>query len=329
MKILIVGYGSIGKRHVENLLKLNQNNLIVCTNNKNTKKLKKIGIHVTSNLDESIKQFPDVAFICNETSKHVDTALKLAKNNCHLFIEKPLSHSLKGIKELEKISNEKKIISMIGCNLRFHQCIEKIKSLIEKNEIGRIISAQAESGSFLPDWHPGEDYRSSYASNKQLGGGVILTCIHELDYFMWMFGDVLKVSSFSGKYSNLDINAEDLSAILLEHKNHVIGEIHLDFFQQPDVRKCKIIGEKGTIFWNSINNEVIVYKNKPKKHLVILKIGNYDRNLMYLKEIDYFLKCVRNNKNSFNSIADAIRTLKVALCIKQSSISNRHLAINY
>ena len=327
MKILIVGYGSIGKRHVENLLKLNYRNLIVCSKNKQANKLKKIGIFVTSNLDECLKQSPNIVFICNETSKHVDIAIKFAKNNCHLFIEKPLSDSLKRIKQLETITKEKNLVSMVGCNMRFHQCINEIKSLIEKNKIGKIISVQAECGSFLPDWHPWEDYRKSYASRKELGGGVILTCIHEIDYLMWMFGDVLKISSFTGKYSHLDINVEDLSAILLEFKNHIIGEIHLDFFQQPDAQNCKIIGETGTISWDSNHNKVTLYNNKLKKRSIILEIKNYERNLMYLKEIDYFLQCVRNKKNSFNTISDALRTLKVALSAKQSSKLNRHLSI--
>ena len=114
---------------------------------------------------------------------------------------------------------------MIGCNMRFHQCLQEIKKILQHRKIGKVISVRAESGSHLPNWHPGEDYRTSYASLKKLGGGVVLTCIHEIDYLRWFFGAVDQAFSFTGKFSNLELSVEDLSAILLKFKETLNNQL--------------------------------------------------------------------------------------------------------
>ena len=250
MKILVVGYGSIGKRHVNNLTKIKDIEILVCSKNKNVNILKKNGVKIFESLAEAIKEKPDVGIICNETSFHVKTAIKLAKHNCHLFIEKPLSNSLKDINVLLDLVKKKKLITMIGCDMRFHKCIQEIKKIIESGDLGKIISVRVENGSYLPDWHPGEDYRTSYASKKKLGGGVVLTLIHEIDYLYWFFGRINEVSAITGKISDLEISVEDFAAITLRFQKKIIGEVHLDYFQQPEFRNCKIIGNKGIIYWD-------------------------------------------------------------------------------
>ena len=132
MKILIVGYGSIGKRHFENLIKLGYSDIIICTRNSQAKKLEKKGIKIIDSLNLAIQENPDVSIICNETSLHISTSIKLAKNNSHLFIEKPLSNSLKNSSELLKLVRRKKLLTMVGCNMRFHDGIRKIKKSLEK-----------------------------------------------------------------------------------------------------------------------------------------------------------------------------------------------------
>ena len=259
MNVLIVGYGSIGKRHISNLSKFSNLQIFVCTNRKYDLFLKKKNCKIFTSLDVCIKQKPDIAFITNTTNLHVKTAIKLANANIPLFIEKPLSNSTKDVKILLNIIKKKKLVTMMGCVLRFHPAIKKIKEIISENKIGQIISVHAENGSFLPDWHPDEDYKKSYASCNDLGGGVILTNIHELDYLYWFFGNVDEVFSITGKFSDLDIDVEDLSSILLRFKNNIIAEIHLDYFQKPSIRSCKIVGTHGTVYWDSNINNVQLY----------------------------------------------------------------------
>lgn len=321
MKILIVGYGSIGRRHTENLIKLGFFDLIVCTKNKNIKKIKNPKIKIFESIDLALNEKPDVTFICNETSLHVKTAIKVANSGSHIFIEKPISHSLSNLKKLTEIITRKKLVSMIGCNMRFHDGIKMIKKLIDKNEIGRIFSVKVENGSFLPDWHPWEDYRISYASNKNLGGGVVLTQIHEIDYLYWFFGKVNEVFSYSEKLSNLELDVEDYSGILIKFNKKIIGEIHLDYFQKPSVRTCKIIGTKGEIIWDWNNNHLQIYKNHTKKFVTKIFEEKYDRNKMFLEELKYFFKCINEQQIPMNSIYESLEIQKIVIAIKKSSNS--------
>jgi predicted dehydrogenase len=319
MKILVVGYGSIGKRHVKNLSSLNQTQVSVCSKNKEAWKLEKKGIKTFTTIEQALKEKHNVAIICNETSLHIKTAIKLADNGYHIFLEKPISNSLKNIPALIKIIKRKKLITMVGCNMRFHHGIKLMKSLIDKNEIGSILSVTVENGSFMPDWHPWENYQISYASQKKLGGGVVLTQIHEIDYLYWFFGKVDDVYSFTEKLTDLQIDVEDYSGSLLKFKNKIIAELHLDYFQKPSVRSCKIIGTKGQITWNWENNHVQIFKNKYKKWVTKNIEKKFDRNKMFVDELQYFLKCVKKRKIPMNSIIDGLEPQKIALAIKKSS----------
>ena len=317
-KILVVGYGSIGKRHVENLLSISNLEIIVYTKRNDVKKLKKHA-KVYRTLKQCLKEKPDMGIISNETSLHVTTAIKLAKEGLDLFLEKPLSNSLKDVEKLHTIVKKKKLITQMGCNLRFHPCIKKIKSMIEQQKIGKIISVQVQTCSYLPDYHPWEDYRKGYAARKDLGGGVLLTQIHEIDYMYWLFQEVENVISMSGKFSDLDITAEDYVSSLLKFRNKIIGELHMDYFQRPDFKSCKIRGTKGEIYWNSDNNCVNIYNMNKKRWKTELEVKNYQRNFSYVEQLKHFLKCVKQRKETINDIEQGIDTLKIALAIKKSS----------
>ena len=327
LKILIIGYGSIGKRHTNNLLNIDNLEIIVCSKNKESFKLIKKGVKIFTSFEDALKEKPDISIICNETSFHIDTAIKLAKINSHLFIEKPLSHSLNDMNKLLKIIKQKKLITMVGCNMRFHDGIKSIKKFLDNNELGQIFSVIAENGSYMPDWHPGENYQINYASNKKLGGGVVLTQIHEIDYLCWFFGKVSNVSSVSGKLSDLQLDVEDFSSSILKFKNNIIAELHLDYYQKPAVRTCKIMGKKGKIIWNYENNHLQIFKNSTKKFSTKLIEKKFDRNKMYVEELKYFLNCVKNKKNCMNSIVEAYEIQKVAFAMKNSSITGKKISL--
>ena len=317
-KILVVGYGSIGKRHVENLLSISNLEIIVCTKRNDINKLKK-HTKVYHTINQSLKEKPDIGIIANETSLHIPTAIKLAKEGLDLFLEKPLSNSLKDVEKLHAIVKKKKLITQMGCNLRFHPCIKKIKSLIEQQKIGKIISAQVQNCSYLPDYHPWEDYRKGYAARKDLGGGIILTQIHEIDYMYWFFQDVENVISMSGKLSDLDIKVEDYVSSLLKFRNKIIGELHMDYFQRPDFKSCQIRGTKGEIYWDSDNNCVNIYSMNKKRWKTEMEVKNYQRNFSYVEQLKHFLQCVKQRKKTINDLEQGIVTLKIVLAIKKAS----------
>ena len=327
MKILIIGFGSIAKRHINNLIHNINCEIIVYSRRKNIRFLDHKKIMVLNSLEKCLLEKPDVALITNETAFHIPMAIKMAKSGLDLFIEKPLSNSTNGIKTLQKIVKQKKLVTQMGCNLRFHKCIIKIRQLINQKKIGKVISIQSENGSYLPDWHPNEDYRKGYASDRQLGGGIILTMIHDIDYLYWIFGNPKSIFSVSGKFSDLDISAEDYCSSIIEFKNNNTAELHLDFFQRPEFRGCKIKGTKGVIYWNSDKNEIRLFKNRKKVWEVVLALKKFQRNEMYIDEIIHFLKCVKNRKQTINNLDEGIKTMKIALAMKKSSKNRRMIKI--
>jgi predicted dehydrogenase len=327
LKVLVIGYGSIGKRHIENLSKLKNVEIIVCTKRKPDQFLKQKKCLTYLSLNDCIKENPKFAIIANETNFHIKNALYLAKAGIHMLIEKPLSNSLVGSTELLNITKKNKLIVLVGCNFRFHPSLILMKKIISDGNLGRIISAQIENGSFLPDWHPYDNYKKNYASRNDLGGGVVLTCIHEIDYLYWFFGNVSNVFSITDTVSDIKIQADDLSAIILKFENNVVAEAHLDYFQQPSTRNCKIIGTKGTLIWNLEKNIVKQYDIKNKKWITQLKLKNYNINTTYQEEIIHLIECIDNRKKPINDLKQAIYTLKIALAIKKSSKLKKTLSI--
>ncbi len=318
MKILVVGYGSIAKRHIENLMKMSNIDILVFTSvSKHLKNHKECKFF--KNIQDAINEKPNAAIICSVTSRHIENSLILAKSGIHLLIEKPLSNTITKTDNLLKITKNKKLITLMGCNLRFHPCIQKIKTLLEDNAIGKVFFVQAEHGSYLPDWHPNEKYENSYAANKNLGGGVLLTSIHEIDYLYWFFGMPKDVFSFTEKITTLKVTADDFSSVLLHFKNNIVAEIHLDFFQKPISRGCKIVGSKGIIQWDYTKESVQLFNYKNNRWKKILTLNFFNINQTYRDELKHFIKCLQNREKSLNPISDGIDTLKIALNAKKSS----------
>ncbi len=325
MKALVIGYGSIGKRHVKNLQKISKIEIIVCTKQKIFKKNKKIKF--VHSIKHGITEKPDFAIISNVTSSHLKTSINLAKNGIDLFIEKPLSYSLSTCNDLKKIVKQKRLVTMMGCNLRFDESLVKIKQILKSKKLGKILSINVENGSYLPDWHPLEDYRKGYSARKELGGGVVFTNIHEIDYLYWLFGSVSKVFSITGKFSHLEMNVEDLSETTLQFKNKSIATIHLDHFQQPTSRKCKILGTNGTLLWDYTQSKLSIFDIKEKKWKTIVNSKNTEHDLTYQKEMIHFIQCVKSRNKTINPLDEGIETLKIALSIMKSSEKGRMIPV--
>ncbi len=138
LTVLIVGYGSIGKRHINNLLALSEIQIILLTNRKKIIQtdFKNFStnticdrIEITNSIDKCLLKKPDIAIISNETSYHIEIATKIASQGIDIFIEKPLSNSLRSVKNLINISKKKKLVTMVGCNFRFYPPFKRIKEL--------------------------------------------------------------------------------------------------------------------------------------------------------------------------------------------------------
>jgi hypothetical protein len=286
---------------------------------------KKYSLKYINNLEEINKnkiKF-DCAFVCTPTSHHVSQIIWLLKNDINCFVEKPLGSSLTKLKELEFLLKKKnKLITMMGFQLRFNPIIQYLENILKKKSpIGKVFTAHIHHGEHIKDFHPYEDYRISYAAIKKLGGGVILTQIHEIDYLLHLFKDYdfKNISFVSSKVSNLDLNVEDVFSanFLLENNNNkILCSMNLNFLERPKKRKIYLIGEKGSINVCLNSQKVIIFKNNK----TIVKKFIFKKNNIFIKELRFFLSKIKSNNNICNSLNlyNGIKTLRFAIQLKNN-----------
>ena len=160
--------------------------------------------------------------------------------------------------------NENKLVVMMAYVFRFSPLIKKVKNLITNNVIGKVYFARGEFSEYLPDWHPYEDYRSFYMSEKKLGGGSILDQSHIMDLIHFLLGDFEGVFSFNGNLSNLELNSDDYAELLVKLKSDVVVSLHTDIFGRDHKKQLEIKGEFGNIYWDHYENTVKLYLSENK-----------------------------------------------------------------
>ena len=326
---MVAGCGSIGKRHIENLRALGAREILACDGRADRRaEVKALAdIQTFENLDQAWPLKPDAIVIAAPTALHLPIALEAAERGVHLFIEKPLASAWEGVERLAGLVGERQLVALVGCNMRFHPGLATVKRLLAEHAVGRIIAARVEAGQYLPDWHPWEDYRQSYSARRDLGGGVILDAIHEIDYIRWLLGEVTGVFCLAGKLSSLDIDTEDNAALLLRFENGAIGEVHLDYVQRVYSRTCQIIGEQGTIHWDYGAGQVRWYSAREKDWRCFANPAGWNANTMYLDEMRHFVDCLARRAAAAQDLLEAARVLRIALSAKASALEPRWIEL--
>ncbi|MFQ5873748.1 MAG: Gfo/Idh/MocA family protein, partial [Dehalococcoidia bacterium] len=326
MRFLIAGLGSIGERHFQNLRGLGFQEIAVYrTTDRAPRTLNGAEFPIFRSLEEALDRRPDVVLVTNPTHLHVPVALEAARRGIHLFIDIPLSHSLEGTEELVQLSQEQGLVTLMGFNLRFHPCLRKLRELVQQGAVGRVIAVQAECASYLPDWHPWENYREGYAARRDMGGGAILAAgVHELDYLLWTFGPVEELLCMAEHRSRLELKGvEDTASLTLRFRNGVVGELHCDLVERPYSRWCKVIGEEGTIFWDFLENQVRLYHPGQKRWEVVLDQHGFDYNTTYVEELWHLVRCLAGEEQTLNDIWQGREVLRIALAAQQAAQEGR------
>ena len=320
-RILIAGLGSIGRRHLSNLRQLGINDILLYRTHPDLLE-EAPDLPVFTDLTQALAAKPDVVVICNPTAYHLPVAIPAAKTDCNLFIEKPLAHSWDGVEELLSLIQVKHLVALVGFDLRFDPGLCRVKELLEEGCIGRVVSIQAQVGQYLPDWHPREDYRKGMSAHIETGGGVILDLIHELDYVSWLIGPVAHVSCFADRVSSLEIETEDMAAILLRFENGVIGTVHLDYIQRVPSRTCRVIGEGGIILWDYFAKQVRWYEAKKNSWQEFQYAGD-QRNDHFRAEMRHLLACLQAQEKPKVDAVTGSRVLRLALAVKESAVTGK------
>jgi predicted dehydrogenase len=321
MKVLVVGSGSIGRRHMRNLRSLGIQHLAACDLDPErlTPMIGELGVRAFPDFKEALVTImPDAVFVCTPPVLHIDQAMQAIDAGAHVFIEKPLSHSLVGVDELIGEMRARGRVVQVGYNLRFHPGLQKIKELVDLGTIGQILWARVEVGQYLPDWRPWQDYRQSYTARRDLGGGIILDASHELDYIIWLLGRPTEVTCMAGKVSDLEVDVEDCATVLLRFASGAHADVHMDFVQRGYARSCKLAGEQGTIIWNYSAHRIQVYQAETDSWETMAY--DFDSNDMYVAEVQHFLDCVDQAVTPLADLEQAKTVLKVALAAKFAAV---------
>jgi predicted dehydrogenase len=329
LKILIVGLGSIGQRHARNLRTLlgEEVELLAVRTRRNSPVIGLdmraeagdpevvYGIRSFDDLDDALAERPTVVLVANPSAMHMPVALAAARAGCHLFVEKPLSHSEEGVDELIRIVEGRGLVCLVGHQLRFHPGFRLLAALIHRHAVGTVLAAHFEFGEHLSDWHPWEDYRAGAAARADHGGGVVLTQIHDLDLAYALFGLPQRVFAVGGKRSRLEVDVEDTADMLLDCGG-VAVHVHQDLLQRPPTRGYQVIGDEGKIVWDYYGGFLDVEKYDGSVERT--SFAEVERNRLFLDELAHFLACVEGREEPLVGVQAGADTLRIALAAKRS-----------
>jgi predicted dehydrogenase len=314
MRFLIAGLGSIGRRHLRNLLALSERDIILCRSRLSTLPDDELAsFPVETNMEAALAYRPDAVIVSNPTSLHLDVAIPAAEAGCHLLLEKPVSHSLERIEDLRSAVKRGGGQVLMGFQFRFHPTLQIAARLLAEGAIGRPVAARAHWGQYLPNWHPWEDYRQGYAARPDLGGGVVLTLCHPLHYLGWLLGKPELAWAYTAALGDLGIAVEDVAEIGLRFPNGAVGSVHLDYIQQPATHYLEIVGTQGSLRWNNADGSLQVYRAARATWESLTPPEGFERNWMFVEEARHFLKVARGEAVPFCTLDDGIHTLEIAV----------------
>lgn len=320
--ILVAGFGSAGRRHFRNLWSLGYRNFVFLRSGQGVLDDAEIsGFPSTDKLETAIAYQPKVAVVATPSSLHLGVALPLVEAGCDLYIEKPLSDNMDSIDRLLAVVLAQKRVAMVGCQFRFHPLLRALHSMVLEGRPGEVVGASAEYGDYLPAWHPWEDHRRSYSARPEMGGGVILTLIHPLDYLYMLFGASRSVTAVTRRISSLDTAAgEDWSDINIVFTSGIVAHVHIDYLQRPPVHRLNVIGETGRLLcdfnageltWQPAEGEISIYRVPP----------DFGRNTMFLDAMRHFLDCVGTRREPRIPLADGVAVLKMAVEARRATVA--------
>ncbi|XPV75738.1 MAG: Gfo/Idh/MocA family protein [Desulfovibrio sp.] len=334
MKALFLGLGGVGQRHLRNLLQIQPDVELGAIRHGDrafeigydlqpdydVDIMEKYNITRLSSMDEAIDWWPDYAVISSPTSKHMEQATALVKAGIPVFVEKPISHSLEGVAELIDIAEDMDVPVMIGYMFRFHPGVKRFMKLVKQQAAGPILSGHIQLHSFMPAWHSYEKHDEFYAGRKDLGGGAVLSEIHEIDLLAAMLGLPEQLLACGGSLSSLNMDVEDTASAILSyrHENKALPvTLNMCFVQRPPARIITFYCENGYIRWSGMDSIVELVDEANGKH-EREDFSSFDRNEMFIAELRHFVQCIQNGKKPMSSLDETSVGHQLAMGIKHS-----------
>lgn len=314
---LIVGCGSIGRRHARVLRGLGVGDIRACDPveiQRAALMAETPSVRMFSSFEEGLASRPAAVLICTPPQLHIPMALQAIQAGCHVFSEKPLSDSLTGVESLEALANAENKKVMVGLCFRYHVGTVKAKHYLEAGRVGRLVSVRALMGEYLPEVRP--DYRNLFSA--QVGGAFDL--MHDIDLAIWYVNrPVTKVMALHGNYSDIGIAAPDLVEVLMDFGGACLGSVHLDFFQRPRRRQIELLCSEGLIIvefarWERCTVSVYEAASRTWSHEELPT----DRDDMFRAEDREFLEAVAEDRPICATIGEARKSLEVVVAAQKA-----------
>jgi len=332
-RVLIVGLGSIGKKHLNIVNLLLPNAVLGIKLHEESKTTFSSNIKNFLSTNQMLEFQPNISILTNPAPFHIQTALKLAEINSHIFVEKPLSVMANQVSNLISICQIKNLIFQVGYNLRFSLSLQKFKEIVDSGQLGVLQKIECETGQYLPDWRPESDYRVGVSARKELGGGVLLELSHEIDYLRWIFGEVIWVSGELTTESDLEIDVEDTARFKMgfhdmSDLNGLVADVSLDFVRRTPSRICRVYGSIANLEWNGLTGEVSIFEHNKNAWE---KIYTDPNNLNKTYELEWlsFIDSVNTGNKPFVTGEDGLRVIEIIEAIRIASDTGGKVPVVY
>jgi len=326
-RTLVVGSGSIARRHIANLRALWPDGEVACVS-ASGRKIEAGETKATTllqALEEALDWKPEFAVIASPAPLHLKHAARLVTFGIPVLIEKPVSHTLEGQETWISQLEEHAARIDVAYNLRLLPSAQQFKRGIEDGLIGRVMNVLVDVGQYLPDWRPQDNYRKGVSARRELGGGALLELSHEFDYLRWFFGGFDNGFCHASTSGSLELDVEDRADVILSHPDGLVANVHMDFLQRYPRRTCKAIGEEGSLIWNPIANSVTLATREGERQLYAEP--GWDRNLMYQDLLRHFAMVARGEAEPLVGFHHALDTLRLVELLKLSAATGRAVAI--
>lgn len=327
MKLLVIGCGSIGRRHALSTRQLGWQLAVADIDPQRAAVVaRETGAEVSfADLDEAIAWGPDAAVIATPHIRHIEHARRMARVGVDILIEKPLSHTLDGIEDLNGTCARHGVRAWVVSNMRFHPAVKALAAALPR--IGRVYYARSHYGDYLPSFRPGRDYRELYCARRESGGGLVLDgAIHEIDLVMWLFGPVRRVRGTVGHLSELEIDVEDFADLGLEHESGVRSMITFDYFRRWARRGMEIVGEGGQIIWASEGKapehcSVRLYDAGAETWQTLFEDAELDDTPMYAEMLEAFGRAREGADVPLQTLRQGAERLRIALAARDAEVA--------
>lgn len=310
-RVAVIGLGNISKRHRANLRTLYPDATIIAVSSSGRKYSKSIdnADEYLTSVDELLRYGIDMAIVASPATYHAQHAIPLLQAGVPVLIEKPLAACQADAEAIAKVADETKTPVAVGYCLRYLSSSQNLKALLDKGVVGDIYNVHVEIGQYLPDWRPGQNYRETVSANAKLGGGALLELSHELDYVQWLFGRLTPHSVILRSSAELGLTVEDLVDALAINDKGAVVSLHLDFLQRKAYRKCRVIGSKGSVDWDLINNQIVFVADDGQSTL--FDEHDWDRNQMYLSMLKDFQRKINGQEHHCMTLSEAQQTVSL------------------